>query len=650
MKQIKIELCSDLCIANGDGFGSVIDTDICTDEYGIPFIPSRRLKGCLKEAAEYIGSKNIDKIFGINGSDKSGSLKISDAYIKDYEVLKEEVVKKQYTPSKVTKIFTDIKASTAITEEGNAKENSLRFTRVVENILPWNKNEKLSFYADVFLDDNYITDFEKICKALRHIGFKRNRGYGIVKCGLYDSQKSKLKYDIPVCDKNKIYVLNYAIKNTSPLMIPGKSVNITQDYISGTSVIGMLAQEYLKTKDIDNYFNRLFLNRDVKFSNLYVSDEKLSEYIPVPGFLGKDKTDPKKRIFNTVTESKEIKEEGKIVKSFKDCYINAVKKIVKPETEIIYHNNMSEDGKDLYTQTCIKKGQYFRGNIIADGEAIREIADLIQNAEIRFGRSKTAQYSNCELVAMEISEFKNDRYVTGENVAFLFESDVIIADKYGNISTDTSVLAENLGIENIKEGNIHFSSNLKYKNISGFNTTIKIQKPQVRILSAGSVIVLRNTSKKYPLLMHVGEKQNEGYGKIRVFNADKFINEAVILKTKEQSKNENISKIEHLISEMDKNEEMRLSAIDYARACKKDLIDLNSSFIGRVTLMIEESKDHIDLDRRIKSIKNKKKMEKIDKVIKHLKSERYRSDWKIEQKYLTIVFTLAKYFIKQEGK
>ena len=49
--RIKIELLSDMCVSDGGIYNSAIDTDICYDEYGFPYIPAKRLKGCLRECA-----------------------------------------------------------------------------------------------------------------------------------------------------------------------------------------------------------------------------------------------------------------------------------------------------------------------------------------------------------------------------------------------------------------------------------------------------------------------------------------------------------------------------------------------------------------------------------------------------------------------
>ncbi|MDR2940153.1 MAG: hypothetical protein LBV08_07530, partial [Clostridiales bacterium] len=48
-KVIRVELISDLCPASGNGFAGVVDTDVCFDGLGLPYIPGKRLKGCLRE-------------------------------------------------------------------------------------------------------------------------------------------------------------------------------------------------------------------------------------------------------------------------------------------------------------------------------------------------------------------------------------------------------------------------------------------------------------------------------------------------------------------------------------------------------------------------------------------------------------------------
>ena len=51
MKKLRITLRSDLCAGSGESFGNSVDTDICISDAGLPYIPARRLKGCLRAEA-----------------------------------------------------------------------------------------------------------------------------------------------------------------------------------------------------------------------------------------------------------------------------------------------------------------------------------------------------------------------------------------------------------------------------------------------------------------------------------------------------------------------------------------------------------------------------------------------------------------------
>ena len=42
--KIIIRLLSDLCTCSGETYNSIVDTDVVYDEYGIPYIPAKRIK------------------------------------------------------------------------------------------------------------------------------------------------------------------------------------------------------------------------------------------------------------------------------------------------------------------------------------------------------------------------------------------------------------------------------------------------------------------------------------------------------------------------------------------------------------------------------------------------------------------------------
>ena len=72
--KIKIKLLSDLCTASGETHNSLIDLDVVYDEYGLPYIPAKRLKGCIREAAlemqelGLVTETQFGQMFGQSGS------------------------------------------------------------------------------------------------------------------------------------------------------------------------------------------------------------------------------------------------------------------------------------------------------------------------------------------------------------------------------------------------------------------------------------------------------------------------------------------------------------------------------------------------------------------------------------------------------
>ena len=92
--QLRIQLLSDLCVSDGGVYNSSLDIDICHDEYGFPYIPGRRIKGCLRECAlellDWGKDIPIKKIFGGEG-DAKGAVSIRNAYLENYDELRKPV-------------------------------------------------------------------------------------------------------------------------------------------------------------------------------------------------------------------------------------------------------------------------------------------------------------------------------------------------------------------------------------------------------------------------------------------------------------------------------------------------------------------------------------------------------------------------------
>ncbi|NLJ40450.1 MAG: hypothetical protein GX352_02385 [Clostridiales bacterium] len=194
---ITIETKSYCLPGSGEGWGSVIDTDISFDEIGLPLFPARRLKGCLRESALEIlemlqsaGLKKlndcvVDRVFGSPGDDEGAKAVFNNLYIADYEGIAPwlrwgfQEFNGLISPDTVLSAFTCIRQQTSISQDGIAEDGSLRTFRVLK--------PGITFIGDLTLKEDNPDDLNLIalaCANLRSVGSMRNRGYGRVKCVL----------------------------------------------------------------------------------------------------------------------------------------------------------------------------------------------------------------------------------------------------------------------------------------------------------------------------------------------------------------------------------------------------------------------------------------------------------------------------------
>ena len=74
---LQIKLLSDLCASSGETYNSYVDTDVVYDDYGLPYIPAKRIKGCIREAALELVEWGLfekslyENLFGKEGIEKS---------------------------------------------------------------------------------------------------------------------------------------------------------------------------------------------------------------------------------------------------------------------------------------------------------------------------------------------------------------------------------------------------------------------------------------------------------------------------------------------------------------------------------------------------------------------------------------------------
>lgn len=393
MLTIKVTTKSAVMLGSGSGFGTLIDTDIVFDDYGLPVFPARRLKGLLRESAEEVlemfalsglegfMTAKIEDIFG-NGVQRS-AVAFTDLYLPDYtETVKcLEKLRNSYavtvSSQSVMNCLTELRQQTAINEQGSVKRNSLRTIRVLR--------PDCCFAGQVtFIDAEKSIAAERMlalaCLNLRRVGSKRNRGLGEVRVTLlkgegnhktdlcqqvikeleqYDSSNTEASKLFPSVSNSKLsstlsginvqhikdYQLEYRLTTKSPVIITrsdsDENMVRTRDYIPGTALSGYFAHQYLQLNGLnsqnahrDQYFAHWFLQGGLIFSPAYLTrivDGRGYNLLPPPLFLHQDKQE--KETYNLLIESPD---NSKAVNAY--CYFSDGRLLQgNPHKQINFH-------------------------------------------------------------------------------------------------------------------------------------------------------------------------------------------------------------------------------------------------------------------------------------------------------------------------
>ena len=665
--QLRITLKSDLCVATGDGFSSGIDTDVCFDDAGLPVIPARRLKGCLREAAVMLFEEGnvVNALFGVSGADQSNSLLVSDAVLLSPTggMFASGRINSQER-QKVVDLFTYTRAQTAM-EDGRVKDGSLRYIRVVRHYYPKEASEayaEMVFEATIDFDGALEDELKETCLALRNIGMNRNRGFGAVRCELEDIAAGANTVSAPYRKtKHDGYIsVEYAVRLDSPLMLPQQNGDESIDYIPGTSVLGFFASR-LKNSDM---FNDLFLSDTVHYSPLYPVDSCGKRCMPASPIVVKLKGGDRDGEYCSADAIPASM--GIMPKPLKTGFIGADYMPVEVETEIVYHHRTGADAT-LYTQQCLSAGQVFSGFIEAPSDRsdlIEAICGVLDGGQLSFGRSKTAQYSRCSLVDLvgDNDARRSLRIEKGKRYAFVLDSDVALISNNACYTTDFQTLMgelrEAVGPYPWFEApdvatQDRAISYLSCRTISGYNAKWNQKKPHIRALAAGSCVVVRATSSVSDQAAEflIGVKRAEGLGRVRIVPVEDVVPSNAKLARDNSCAG---GALGDLVAEMDMRERARLATVQFARRRKGKFgvaKSFNPSFVGRLGRMAEQSENREDFDNRVNSIKTDSKKLEAEKLVKSFRAE-FEADglnWAVEQECLVLLFTLGKYFVKQNS-
>lgn len=652
---IKMILKSDMCPGSGESTAGYIDNDISFDKYGIPYIHSKRLKGCLKEIAcdiNLIDSKDmpeekISEMFGKTG-EKEGKIFIDNGYIENYEQEFEIMKDLEDACNKENQIifescgnlkdyYTSLRNQTKVNSDGVSEKNTLRTTRAIK--------KGFSFLFKVEGGEAFEKELELCCKLLRNFGLSRTRGLGEVECILEKSSINNSNETNQDLQKKTSSIIKYCLKTDSPV-ITGKN------YIPGSMILGSIASIYKKKgkSDAGEEFKNLFLQEKVKFSNAYPSCGDESSFpIPLCLYSKKGESDDKLYNFSDFEKYKKLFEKDSKYVNGINGFISKVEGeddndkyyILKVNEEINYHHTRPEDKNighataegNFFYYNAIGKDQEFIGYIDGEDEYLNIIFQIIKEEKIlHIGKSRSSQYGCCSIKNIEFLQADKNISINcgSSNYAILtLVSPMVVINKKGfNTNSSEDIIKEVFaGDEDFINAKKHFF--IKTSEYRSFNSKWNFPKDTYVSFLEGSTIVFEKNNIDLKKMKNVHNKSfgcfiNEGYGKV-AFNL--ISTEDIRLEQKTNITKDGTKNIDSLLKEIkeikmkkyflikifEKIIDKALSEIkanDYISEIVKYFKDENQkSTLENFKILIINSEKFDDISDFIKRAKNKRKIE-----------------------------------------
>ncbi len=641
-----IELLSDMCTTSGDGHNSTVDMDVVYDIHGIPYIPAKRIKGCIREAELELRDMGI--ITQEQYEAGAVSFSLSNAYIDNYDLMVRELNafdEKLAGSQNVLEQFTYTRTQTAVDiDSGTADENSLRTIRVIK--------KGLKFVADCVVYEEADRDvLEKAASIVKHMGLSRTRGLGMVNVTLIASSEDKKPEPAEIAwqlgEKNKI---EYSIYLKSAMICKSAQGNQaeTQDYIAGSKMLGLIAGK-LGTDE----YGRMMETGDVVVSNAYISTGN-GRCIPGRASLQKEKD----TFYNDegsleLTDMLYVDEmSGKQMSPAGIDYIDGRGCVTSVDTQITYHHQRPEDksigratGNDsssFYQLASITPGQTFRGYILAGKDNAEKIIHALRTLNnVRMGYGKSSEFGAVDVKVEKVwcIQEENDKIVNDVIVEMV--ADTILYNMSGvpttNLETLKEYLAMGLGVE--KSELMIEKSFLCFNTVGGFNVTWGLRKPVINAIGKGSVFRLHSDKglkigKMQNLF--IGERTYEGFGeiavslpkedaKVTVTKADKKIIDD------EEINGEKTGIIDQLLlAELKRRIAAEICALKLEDKIGKNKVALNAA-IAKLRAIYKGTKSYKDMQEQVEGIEDTAKKELCKKITNLVSVDENKSDVCVKQ-------------------
>lgn len=665
LKKLRIELLSDLCTSVGETYNSLVDMDSAYDDYGFPYIPAKRIKGCIREAALELlefgafDEKVYKKLFGENGENAS-NFTLSNAYLENYEEMlsdvKSEKNKSLVHPQNVLGLYTYMRTQTALDmETGAADRTSLRTMRVVKRGLIFEAG--LHFSEDIKAEEE--RKFWKAVGMVKHMGLHRTRGLGFVKLTEEKKEKNAVP-SISVPDERQIQEkvnekdrvkLSYKVTLKSPMLCKSAEGNQgkTQDYIEGAKVLGMIAgamgketfQEMMREQKKSK-------EKELIISNAYIV-HKGKRCTPLRASLQKKKDlgfdeNHQMEVYDMLSGCNPDEQ----LTPIHDPYATEKGSIKRVETEIHYHHRRPKDksigratgrgDSAFYQLDSIRAGQSFEGFMLAAREHAVKICEALGKlTNVRMGYARNTEYGDVKIKveAVDFDGYDADPAPKLINRFILtLNAPIILYNENGMLSADINVLKEYLEKELETELEIE-NPFLNYETIGGFNVTWKRRKPIFTSLGKGStcVIYARDGIREEKLHdLFIGERISEGYGEIQIVPVFSGGLPEVVTLRKEEEKAKPEERKTNIIDDLSKAQtnknlesEARRQAENLYEKLKTDSKKKSglNAVIAKLILICRTETSYKEAEMQVKGIENDSKRALALEIFEKMKPDTY---------------------------
>lgn len=599
---------------------STLDSQFVFDQNGFPYFPGKTFKGLLKESMievlEMMGKpekevvETICHFFGVEGDHYNhGKLEISNFHLEGYDdqapyfKSKDKLTKYQVQQYYLTRVQqTAIDPDTEI-----AKDTSLRTYGVL------NHGRASTFVATMTLDlsEGHLMLLKHALLNLRRAGTRRNRGFGQIKCNIDPDNTPQLD-DTPQTDNNIRQenptwtaghnALSVKITLREPIVLGTQNTDtntvFSQDYVSGSQVLGMLAWDWKDKASAD--FKALFLDNQLVFSPCYPNGAQ-----PLPASIHREKYAAEVVIHNILEAKPDTvtKGIGGLVKqnvgkvqvekhfNFHASRPNRSAGRSMKDREEDTENKVQKSSGGIFYYEALAKGTVFEGEITGDVACLEKLYGVFggKNA-FRLGKSKSSQYGNVEVVIEPTA--KETPNVEAGNYYMVAQSPLIVYNEVGYPSPTKSELERAFGKKITIE-----KATARIVPIEQYNSVWLAKTGKVMAFEEGSTFKVK-VSAPLPKEMIIGEWTHKGFGKVKFLTKEEMEQYQEFLKKEDEATSPNDPAKPKIVADISKSieEEESVQSIQskaYNEAQNYVKKKLSNSLLSRMQAVMNLSKAEI---------------------------------------------------------